>query len=153
MGQEEVSVIIKSYEDNGNLFSNENREKDIHRSRKELIMKTNGKKRIFALLMCVMIIVSSMSVWAAYNSATIGGTSSDRALCELYLTSTSGRAYTTPESAGTTVSTTIDVTCNSPGSPGSDSGSSSASVSVRNAAGAHSTHQAGPYYKSLRVYL
>ena len=109
MGQEEVSVIRKSFEDTGNLFSNENLEKDIYRSRKELIMKTNGKKRIFALLMCVMMIVSSMSVLAAYTSATIGSTSSDRALCELHLSSTSGRAYTTPESAGTTVSTTIDV--------------------------------------------
>ena len=153
MGQEEVSVIVKSFEDNGNLFSNENREKDIHRSRKEIIMKTNGKKRVFALLMCVMMIISSMSVWAAYASATIGSTSSDRALCELSLTSTSGRAYTTPDSVATTVSTTIDVTCKDAGTPGYASGTSSAIVSVRRAAAAYSTHQAGPYHKSLNVIL
>ena len=153
MGQEEVSVIRKSYEDNGNLFSNENREKDIHRSRKELIMKTNGKKRIFALLMCVMIIVSSMSVWAAYDSATIGSTSSDRALCELYLSSTLGQAFTTPSSIANTVETTIDVTCNTGGIPGDAEGASVATVSVRKAATAYSTHQAGPYYTTLFVRL
>ena len=116
-------------------------------------MKTNIKKRTFVLLMCAMVIISSMGVWAAYDSAIIGSTASDRAVCEINLTSTSGKAYTTPDSAATTVRTTINVTCNSPGSPGSATGTSSAIVSVRNAAGAQSSHQAGPYYTTLRVTL
>ncbi len=150
MGQEEVSVIRKAFEDNGNLFSKENREKDIQISGKELTMKTNGKKRIFALLMCVIMIVSSMSVWAAYASATIGSTSSDRAFCELSLEGDYGRAYTTPNSPSTSVTTAIAV-MNREGRMYSNDGASYAYRYVNNAATATSTHQAGIYRTSLTV--
>ena len=152
MGQKEVSMIRKSFQNIGNLFTNENREKDIQRSRKELVMKTNGKKRIFALLMCAMMIISSMSVWAGYGSKVIGGTSSDRATCELYLSSSLGQAFTTPDSSGTVVSTAIAVLCSNKQTY-SSSGSSSASRSVSGAVSAVSTHQAGPYYGTLDILV
>ena len=152
MGQEEVSVIIKPFEDNGNLFSNENREKDIQISGKELVMKTNGKKRIFALLMCVMMIVSSMSVWAAYVSKTIGVPAEDHALCELYLTTSIGRAFTTPASTANTIETTIKVETTS-GDEFWAFGTTSATISKKNLSYAESTHQAGPYYATLSVYI
>lgn len=150
MNQEEVSVIRKSFEDNGTLISNENHEKDVYRSRKDLVMKTNGKKRMFALLMCAMMIISTMSVWAAYKGTTIGKTAEDQALCELYLSSTLGQAFTTPSSTANTVATTISVIGET---SRSDGGASVATVSVRNAISAISTHQAGPYYTSLTVSL
>ena len=152
MGQEEVSAMRNLFDDSCNFFFNENLKMNIQISRKELIMKTNGKKRIFALLMCVMMIVSSMSVWAAYNSKTIGAGSSDSALCELYLSKTSGSAYTTPNSAGTAVSTAISAVNTSNKYTSSDGGSY-ASVSGSNFATALSNHQAGAYFTSLQVTL
>ena len=151
MGQEEVSVIIKSFEDNGNLFSNENREKDIQISRKELVMKTNGKKRMFALLMCVMMIMSSMSVWAAYASRIIGDPpAAEHALCELYLSSSKGQAFTTVYTNLLQVTTQIAVRSSSGGS-GSGSGVSVATATGSNLVSAYSTHEAGPYYGTLSV--
>ena len=154
MGQEEVSVIRKSFEDNGNLISKENREKDIQISGKELVMKTNGKKRIFVLLMCVMMIMSSMSVWAAYASRTIGGDRpNEQALCELYLTSSKGQAFTTVNTNLLPVETTIVVKNSSLEEVGSNEGESVATVRKNGLAYADSTHKAGPYYITISVSL
>jgi len=150
MGQEVVSEMGKSFDDNCNLFFNENLEMDIQISRKEIIMKSNGKKRIFALLMCVMMIGSSMSVWAAYASRTIGTTPNERAFCELSLEDDYGRAYTTPVSPSTSVTTAIAVIDNN-GNMFSNDGSRSAYRYAANAVAAASTHQAGVYYTSLDV--
>lgn len=161
MGQEEVSVIRKSFEDNGNLFSNENREKDIHRSRKELIMKTNGKKRIFALLMCVMMIVSSMSVWAGVTSKVIGSVAVDRATLTLYAYTRSAKAMTTPDHSMDcyTEVFTVKGVYNSDGEliDGEADYGSGTTVAIANRTGsgnstyAHSRHQAGSLYSTLQV--
>ena len=152
MGQEEVSVMRKSFDDMCNLFLNENHEMDIQKSRKELIMKTNGKKRIFALLMCTMMIISSMSVWAAYASKTIGDPpAAEHALCELYLSSSKGQAFTTVYTNLLVPVVTSIAARNSSGAPKSDSGASVATVTGSNFKIATSTHQAGPYFGSLSV--
>lgn len=148
MGQEEVSAMRNLFDDSCNFFFNENLKMNIQISRKELIMKTNGKKRIFALLMCVMMIVSSMSVWAAYGSKTIGSTPAEQAFCELTRTSTSGKAYTTPNSPSISVTTAVAVTTKN-GDIYSNDGTTSAIRYATNVVAATSTHQAGIYYGTI----
>lgn len=113
-------------------------------------MKTNGKKRIFALLMCTMMIISSMSVWGAYASRTIGDIPREQSLCELYLSSSKGQAFTTPNTPSMSLATSIQVR-SSTNSTYVDSGTSVATVTKSNLISAYSAHQGGPYYTTLAV--
>ena len=90
MGLEEVSEVDDLSMLSCNLELCKPNMKDARTSGKESFMKTNSKKRIIALLMCAIMIVSTMNVWAAYASRTIGQTAEDKALCELYLSSSLG---------------------------------------------------------------
>lgn len=150
MGQEEVSEIRDLFASECNLLLWKPNRKDASASGKESYMKTNGKKRIFALLMCVMMIVASMSVLAASRYTTIGGTSSDRAECSLYLSSSLGQAFTTPMSPSSSVSTEIAV-MDGDGVTYKNSGSTSASVSRSGLYAAGSSHRSGPYYTTLAI--
>ena len=150
MGQEEVSVMGDSFIYQRNFVLTEKLIKDNIISGKEIIMKTNGKKRIFALLLCVMMIGSSMSAFAAlrYNSMTIGPVQPEQAFCELLLDTNYGQAFTTPNTVSISVSTAIAV-LNKSGKTYSSSGTRSAYVSVANTVSAASTHQAGIYNGTL----
>ena len=151
MGLEEVSETIDLISSKCHLELWKPNMKDASSSGKEPYMKTNGKKRTFALLMCVMMIVSSMSVWAGYDSETIGGaTHDDQALCELYLSSSKGQAFTTPYSNLLSVTTSITVK-NSSNVNSYASGTSVATISKSNLIAAYSYHQAGPYSTSLTI--
>ena len=153
MGQEDVSVMRERIYEKLNFCIHKTTTWDTQRSRKEKIMKMNGKKRIFALLMCVMMIVSSMSVWAAYTSRTIGDIPREQAECELYLTSSFAEASTIPiTNYALAVSTAISAVNRSNTYTSSD-GSSYCSVSGSKFVTALSTHQAGPFYTSLQLTL
>lgn len=148
MGQEEVSEMREAFNDECNSVVGEKFIKDIEMSGKGITMKTRGKKRIFALLMCVIMLVSTMSVWAAYTSRTIGSMPNEKALCELYMNTNSGEAYTTPVSSAVSVTTAVAVT-DIDGNVRRDDWSTSAYAYLKNVIAAASTHQAGLYYTSL----
>ena len=44
-------------------------------------MKPNSKKKIFILLMCATMFLSTMSIWAGYDSATLGDIPREQSLC------------------------------------------------------------------------
>ena len=114
-------------------------------------MKTNGKKRIFALLMCVMMIVSSMSVFAAYRSRTIGDLPSEQALCELTLEPSYARASTIPVYNSSIAVATELAVMDGDGNTYHAYGTSVASISRSTLYAAGSSHQAGPYYTTLAI--
>lgn len=117
-------------------------------------MKITAKKRIFALVMCAMLVISSISVFAA-NYAEIG-VGDEKATCSVSCYTAYGIAKTTPFNSGISCSTTIQL-FDSTGLP-NNNGSGSTSISVRTygakALGrAESTHRAGTFYTSLVDYV
>ena len=151
MGQEEVSEIRDLFASKCNLELCKPNMKDASASGKESYMKTNGKKRIFALLLCVMMVVSSMSVWAAYRSRTIGSHPNEQAFCELSLSSSYGEASTTPvNNVGMTLATELAV-MDGNGVTYRAYGASVASISRSTLYAAGSSHQAGSFYTTLAI--
>lgn len=152
MGLEEVSETIDLPASKCHLELCKPNMKDASASGKESYMKTNGQKRTFALLLCVMMIVSSMSVWAAEAELGGGGL---YATCGIYVNRSSGSARTTPLDSGNSYlcRTTLRL-CNygNDNSLGSGSGTTDVSVNAYSSGSVDygvSTHYIGTYYTSL----
>ena len=108
-----------------------------------------NKKRIFVIIMCAMMIVSSVSIWAASTEIGVGN---EQASCSLTVASAYGTAKTTPLYSGNTCKTTIQLFATIGGADTYGEGTTSASA--RKSAGktigwAESTHRCGSGYATL----
>ena len=115
------------------------------KKRKEYNM---NKKRVFALIMCAMLIVSAMSIWAA--SAEIG-VGNEKASCYLELSGAVARAQTIPVYSGNSCQTTVQI-YNTRYAEDTSIGTTSVSTRWSGAyeiSKAYSTHRCGSGYTTL----
>ena len=152
MGLEEVSETIDLIASKCHLELCKPNMKDASASGKESFMKTNGKKRTFALLLCVMMIVSAIGVSAAFTQVGYG---TERAECYLDCFSTNAVAQTIPTHQGNTVSTYVVIRSANGNFINEASGSTYAKATrVNNMAVAYaeSTHRINTFYATLTEY-
>ena len=107
-----------------------------------------NKKRLFAIIMCVMLIISSMAVWAASKEIGVGN---EKATCTLTISGATGTAKTLPVYSGNSCQTTIQLYTEK-GADNSASGSTSCSARQSSHYAitmATSTHRCGSAYGTL----
>ena len=116
-------------------------------------MRKNFKLKVFGMIMCAVMMVTSVATFAGSSSGEFGS-SEARAYAQLECTNGNAKAKTTPLSSGVSVSTTV--TCKSHlgnNDTGYASGSGWAYASVSDGcSGAESRHTSGGFTYYLSCY-
>lgn len=115
-------------------------------------MEKNIKKRMFALIMCVVLIVSSMSVLAD-DYAEIGA-GNERATCYVFIDGQYAKAYTTPLHADAASFCWTTVTVYRVNGPATGEGPTYADINVPDyqvLKNAYSNHRISSFFCSLQA--